>query len=156
MELLILAYVTAPSSRASNPIIFIHSTLFEEISIMTHDERSSYFEAAMSANDVKKGEMLHSEIEKLRRIAMMAGLTKSNAELSTAYETDPKTFWDALEYSVRSYDHYVNILELLTGAVSRLSAIAKEIPDGDVKKDYKQIAKRAAEIITYNSPEIEH
>lgn len=124
---------------------------------MINDEKkSSYFEAAMSSKEMEKGEALHAEVEIIRRIAMVAGLTKNSAELNAAYKTDPNIYWDTLEYSIRSYEHYVTVLELLSGATSRLYSIAKDIPEGRAKRDYNQLAERAAEIISNMNNEIEH
>lgn len=124
--------------------------------MINDEQKSSYFEAAMSTKDMKKGEAIHAEIEIIRRIAMMAGLTKNSDELGAAYKTDPNIYWDTLEYSVRSYEHYVTILELLSGATSRLYSIAKDIPKDHAKRDYNQLSERAVEIISIMNDEIKH
>ena len=84
------------------------------------------FEAAMTEDEFTTGELFHLEADTRRRIAMNAGLTKSSEQLLQIYERDAEAFLEMISLGDSTLDHFQNLMELLTGAVARLSSIATQ------------------------------
>tara|TARA_B110000444_G_C18762409_1_gene558250 strand:+ start:450 stop:818 length:369 start_codon:yes stop_codon:yes gene_type:complete len=82
------------------------------------------FEAALSREDMEDAELRHVDIEHLRKISMLAGLTLSSKELESSCNTDTKAFHDALVHGIQAIEHYRNLAELLENSVLRIYSIA--------------------------------
>ncbi len=81
---------------------------------------------------------------------MTAGLTKSSRELASIQHDDPKSFREALEYGVRSYEHYKNLISLLNSAIFRLYSVTRNAPLDNLEKDFKDLDARILKILAEN------
>lgn len=105
------------------------------------------FTASMTSAQLEAGERRHIELENVRRLAMLTGLTKSSAELKKLYDADPEVTLRVISQGVEVVDHYKNTIELLSGAIARLYAIAAEIGISAELKDSDALM-RALELIS--------
>jgi len=106
------------------------------------------FAASMSEEELENGELLHLELEKNRRTAMICGLTKSSDQLFDAFLLEPDVYLDALKLSVNAFDHYENLLILLAKAVTNLHAVAEEIGIEGNDFNNQRTLNRALEVIS--------
>lgn len=117
---------------------------------------NSNFEAVISAAELEDGELLHAEIDSMRKIAMHAGLTNSSDKLNLSYLENPNGYLNALKFGIRSYDHYDNLLLMMGSAISRLYTIAADQPEWKNNEDKEQIENFISKINSLTSSEIEH
>lgn len=114
------------------------------------------FDTAMTEEEMQSGELLHREIEKQRQVAMLVTLSNSSDELKDCYRKDPKAYMGALAFGVEAFDHYENLMELLSGSIARLYSVSKEEgisnPDGKLERTID----RALEIMSERNPKHDH
>lgn len=85
------------------------------------------FDASMTEDEVTTGELFHLEAEKMRRVVMIAGLTKSSSQIRDICKDDQEAYVTLLSMGISAIQHYENVLELLNGSMARLSAIENEM-----------------------------
>ncbi len=113
------------------------------------------FEAAMSENELGTGELLHLEMEKLRRLALLFGISKSSNQLRQIITEHPNGYLDALKICVTAIEHYSNVVELLTGSAKRLYFIAEECEWADSDARAKAIMHQTQKIIFTDVDELD-
>jgi len=87
---------------------------------------TSDFTAAMTDQELLDGEALNVKAEQSRKLAMVAGLTKSSDELRQAWRKDPELFLTTLNGAIAAYEQNDLVEELLRGAIARLVSIVDE------------------------------
>lgn len=117
---------------------------------------NSNFKAVLSKEELESGEIKHSEIDSIRKVAMLAGLTHSSDELNQTYSKNPNGFINALEFGIRSYEHYDNLLLMMGSAISRLYAIAANQPDWLTNEDKERIENFISKINSKTPSDTEH
>lgn len=102
---------------------------------------------------MEAGESRHADIEHLRKISMLAGLTHSSNELESFCSADPKAFHDALKYGIQSIEHYQNLVELLENSVLRIYAVATNHPAWE---DLENLEEKITALLSTSMSENKH
>lgn len=113
------------------------------------------FEAAMSEDELENGELIHMEMERYRRIAMVTGITKSSDDLRKIIDKDSKGYMDVLELSATAVEHYLNTIEMLLGGIERLYIVAEEFNWQESDVHAKDVLNRVARLISSNSDKLQ-
>ena len=84
---------------------------------------TSNFAAAMTEDQYSAGEARYQATEPSRKLAMVAGLTRSSDELQKVWESDEKTYLTLLKGAIAAYEQNQLVEELLRGAIARLVSV---------------------------------
>ena len=103
------------------------------------------FLAAITREAFLAGEARHQEAEQSRKLAMSAGLSKSNSELEEIWDQDPELYLVTLKGAIAAYEENKNVRELLISCIARLASVVKEQGEAN-----GALIDRAVEIVREN------
>ncbi len=112
------------------------------------NERFAYFDSAMTIHELELGEFKHLQLDKIRRVSMIAGLTKTADEMKDAYQRDPNAVWAAIDFAVQAHDHYSNLIEMIETTVARLYSVTDDSQIDESMEESERRVEKIMEIIS--------